>query len=175
MHNAARQWIEAALAEIGPGRVVLEIGSREVNGGIRDLFVSAPIYVGIDIEPGPGVDVVADGATYSPLVRPDRIICCEVLEHAQNAAHVVAHAWAELTHGGWLLVTAANKVRPPHSAVDGGPLRLGEFYRGVSSRRLREWLDAGLAATKTEAFRLRVEEDDAAGDIRLLAQKSPKA
>ena len=141
MHNAARQWIEAALAEIEPGRVVLEIGSREVNGGIRDLFVSAPIYVGIDIEPGPGVDVVADGATYSPLVRPDRIICCEVLEHAQNAAHVVAHAWAE---------TDARRVAPGDRGQqgaasafgsNGGPLRLGEFYRGVSSRRLREWLE----------------------------------
>ena len=39
---------------------ILEIGSYDVNGTIRNLFASEN-YVGVDLVEGPGVDVVAGG------------------------------------------------------------------------------------------------------------------
>jgi hypothetical protein len=38
------------------------------------------------------------------------------------------------------IVTTATTGRAPHSAVDGGVLRAGEFYRNVSPEELNTWL-----------------------------------
>ena len=171
MHPAAIAWVRETVADIGPGRVVIEVGSRNINGSVRGFFRGAPIYIGIDLVAGPGVDLIADGAFFAPLVRPDRVVCCEVLEHTERAGQIIANAWAELTDGGWLIVTAANEARAPHSAVDGGALRAGEFYRGVSRAILHGWLATAADLTGAKAVDLQIEEDDAAGDIRLVAQK----
>jgi hypothetical protein len=37
---------------------VLEVGSHDVYGTIRSCFGSVGDYVGIDLSPGPGVDLV---------------------------------------------------------------------------------------------------------------------
>jgi 23S rRNA G2069 N7-methylase RlmK/C1962 C5-methylase RlmI len=44
--------------ELVEGARVLEIGSYDVNGGIRHLFRGASDYVGVDLDHGPGVDRV---------------------------------------------------------------------------------------------------------------------
>jgi hypothetical protein len=43
------------------GAKVLEIGAYDVNGSVRDLFRSASSYVGVDLQEGPGVDLVGFG------------------------------------------------------------------------------------------------------------------
>jgi hypothetical protein len=64
---------------------VLEVGSKEYGStfGFRQLYL-ANDYVGVDMQPGEGVDVVADlSRTIGPL-EPNRfalVICCSVLEH----------------------------------------------------------------------------------------------
>lgn len=120
---------------------VLEIGSVNINGTVRGLFPGAD-YTGIDIVAGEGVDVVADGATYTPPDGEffDLIISTEVLEHAENAPLILANAYRLLRPGGVLILTAAGEGRRPHSAVDGGELRPGEFYRNVTRALLAAWL-----------------------------------
>lgn len=150
MHKEARQFIARMLAELPPRRAVIEIGSRDINGSIRDLFAAADSYVGIDIEDGRGVDLVADGATYQPDELVDTVVCCEALEHVSEPEAIVANAARMLAPGGVFLLTAATDPRTPHSAVDGAALREGEHYQNISEDDIRDWLTAaGFTASTT--------------------------
>ena len=141
MHTAAYDYVARWARLRGPVGHVLEVGSLDLNGNVRELWQAAS-YVGIDVVPGPGVDVVADGATYAPPVQVDVALCCEVLEHTPAAAAIVANLAKALTLGGWLVITAAGPDRAPHSAVDGAGLRPGEWYRNLTTFDLRQWLEA---------------------------------
>jgi SAM-dependent methyltransferase len=169
MHSQAREFVARCLEGIGPRQRVVEFGGRDVNGSVRDLFggTSAgeagrlPEYTSVDLRDGRGVDVAADAAEYSPGEAPDTVVCCEVLEHAENAAEIVANAHRILCPDGVLVLTAATVGRAPHGC-DGGAVG-DEFYRSVSVDELAEWL---------RPFRWhKVEVDPEAGDIRALAVK----
>ena len=138
MHAAARAFVERWVRP-DTDDPVIEIGSRNVNGGLRDLFPRAPehqTYVGIDIADGPGVDIVCDAADYVPPELVDLVLCCEVLEHAERWQAVLLAAASWLRPGGRLIVTCAGPGRPPHSAVDGGELRQGEYYWNLTTWEL---------------------------------------
>jgi hypothetical protein len=163
MHRQAFDFIAARARDLGRVGFVLEIGARNINGTVRNLF-DAERYVGLDVSPGPGVDVVASGADYVPETPADVIVCCEVLEHTEEAAAICRRSIENLAPGGVLLLTMAGTGRAPHSAIDGCDLREGEFYRNVSAANLQEWLaDADCTLT--------VGENPAAGDTYALAQK----
>lgn len=138
MHAEARDFVAQAVAGRSFASVV-EIGSRNVNGTVRDV-IDAAQYLGVDVEPGPGVDLVADGATIVLPRKCDLAVSCEVLEHTPDAEAIVANMLAMVRKGGLVLLTAACDPRAPHSATDGGPLRDGEFYRNIDADELREWL-----------------------------------
>ena len=150
MHPAAFAFVAQTVARypVRPGARVLEIGARDINGSIRAVFACIGVrYVGTDIAPGPGVDVVADGATFRlPDALADVVVCCEVLEHAPTAAEIVANTARLLCPGGRVILTAAGCGegwdRTPHSAIDGGAVREGEHYANVSEADLRAWLEA---------------------------------
>jgi hypothetical protein len=140
MHLEAAAFVALTVGRLGPFDSVLELGGRDVNGSVRPFFRETTRYVSVDIAPGPGVDVVADATTYRPKEHYDAVVCCEVLEHAEDADGFVATAWGSLNPGGLLIVTCACPPRAPHSAVDGGPLRPGEFYRNVPEEMVARWL-----------------------------------
>jgi 2-polyprenyl-3-methyl-5-hydroxy-6-metoxy-1,4-benzoquinol methylase len=91
---------------------------------------------------GPDVDAVADAGTYVPPLVPQTVVCCEVLEHAANAEQIVHQVATVLAPGGRAIFTMAGPCRMPHSGVDGGQLRAGEFYQNVTPEALRSWLRA---------------------------------
>lgn len=165
MHVAAFEFVREALeATPIPAGLVVEIGGKNVNGSIRSLF--GPSYIAIDRLAGPGVDVVADGAIYEPPEPAVCVVCCEVLEHADEARDLCRNAWRMLAPGGVFVITAAGDGRLPHSAVDGGALRPGEFYRNVTEADLRAWL---------ELFaEVRIETNPVAKDIYAVAVKRPE-
>jgi hypothetical protein len=138
MHPEAYAFVRAVLTRHAP-TAVLEIGSRDVNGGIRGLFPGAR-YLGIDVLEGPGVDVAADGGSYVPDFLPDCVVCCEVLEHTREAERIVRHMVDLVATGGLLIVTCAGPRRGAHSAFDGGPVRAGEFYQNITAAELEAWL-----------------------------------
>ena len=43
--------------ELFTGTRVLEVGSLDINGSVRPIFTDCE-YVGLDLGPGPGVDVI---------------------------------------------------------------------------------------------------------------------
>lgn len=162
MHGEAYEYVAAHRYDIEPVRRVLEIGSRDVNGSVRGLFAGTQ-YVGVDIAPGDGVDVVADGSKFRPKYKVDVVVCCEVLEHTRKAKAIVANAGVALRKGGMFVATMAGPNREPHSAVDGNALRDGEFYRNVSARTLHGWL---LAAGFTKWD---IDEQKLPSDVRCVA------
>ena len=116
---------------------VVEFGSRNVNGSARDAFPGLE-WIGVDIEDGPGVDVVADAAEFWPdQFAPCSIVCCEVLEHAANWKEIIRNAKRIADLQCVLVITCAGPGRLPHSAIDGGPLRPGEYYRNLSAAEIR--------------------------------------
>ena len=79
MHPEAYEWVRPH-ATSEPVEV-LDIGGRNINGTSRDHFPHATRFTVIDIAEGPGVDVVADAATWTPDRSYDVVVCTEVFEH----------------------------------------------------------------------------------------------
>lgn len=165
MHTAAFRAVEDFLRSVKPPQFVVEFGSRNVNGSVRPLFQRATVYVGVDVVPGQGVDVVMDAADFDHPNEADCVVCCEVLEHAANAKEIVVNAVDVLAPGGAVIVTCASDGRAPHSAVDGGPLRDGEFYENVSPLTLLAWLEGA------GAERVKVMHNKACGDAYAIGFK----
>lgn len=140
MHSAAYEFVARTLRRIGRRRRVLELGSRDVNGSARSLFVETEEYVGVDWRDGPGVDVIADAGKWRPKKARqfDCVVSTECLEHAPDGAAICRTAQAALVAGGVFILTAAGPAREPHG-VDGTPVG-GEFYANVHPADLQAWL-----------------------------------
>ncbi len=132
MHSEAFYFVKACVPE-RPG-AVLEIGSRNINGGVRRLFRNATEYVGLDICDGDEVDVVENAATYDPERLFDTVVSCEVLEHTPEWREIVANAGKLLRPGGTFILTCAGPGRRPHGA-EGGAVG-DEHYENISVEML---------------------------------------
>lgn len=145
MHREAFQFVQSQLDMLQldlPQMDVVELGAYIVNGSVRPLFPATRSYVGVDMRPGQGVDVVADAATYKPLAPVDLVVSTEMLEHSPRQALVIKNIAKMLKPGGILILTAAGVERVPHNN-DGHMNAVGdEFYRNVSESDLIKWLDA---------------------------------
>jgi hypothetical protein len=141
MHPAAFSFVAHTVKALPPREVVLEYGGRDINGSVRELF-DTDKYTSIDMVDGPGVDMVADAATYKPGPdgRPDTIVCCEVLEHTDKWRDIIKNASESLPAGGIFILTCATYPRAPHSAVDGGALQTEEYYENIDPSDLDEAL-----------------------------------
>lgn len=134
MHPEALEWVErfASTADL----TALEIGGRDINGTGRTLFPGATWTV-LDIEPGAGVSVVADAATWEPDQSYDLVLCTEVFEHTPAWRDIIATAHRALAEGGRFVATAAGPGRLPHSGWDGAAVRDGEWYENIDPADLR--------------------------------------
>ncbi|MGA9997080.1 MAG: methyltransferase domain-containing protein [Pyrinomonadaceae bacterium] len=169
MHDEAFYFIYRALYENGgmKMRSVVEIGSRNVNGSVRPLFEQiAQNYYGIDLAPGPDVDEVADAVDWRPAERVDCIVCCEVLEHAPDVEGVVRMISESLEKKGVLLMTCATDPRPPHSAYDGGVVRIGEYYQNVAPEIFHDFCSAHDLKILHQEIHLK------RGDLYVVAEKT---
>ena len=141
MHVEASSYVADQVQTLDLRGDVLELGGRNINGGVRTL-IPHDRWLSVDITPGPDVDLVADAATLNLSDRFDVVVCTEVLEHTASAPEIVATAARHLNNGGYFVATMAGPDRARHSAVDGGVLQPGEFYRNVDPAELDSWLDA---------------------------------
>jgi SAM-dependent methyltransferase len=97
---------------------VLELGSRDVNGSIRPAFTDVarfPEYVGLDIEPGSGVDI--QGVSHHLPFHAGYfgvVVTCEMLEHDPAFWITFAECQRVLRVGGWLLMTTRAFGFPRH-------------------------------------------------------------
>lgn len=139
----ARQLDASCLDLTAPWRV-LDLGGRDINGGIRDLLPHAK-WMGVDIESGPGVELLWDCTQPWPnpnMPRFDMVVCTEVLEHVEKWAAILRTASQALEPGGpeALFVTCASTGRRPHGASGAMDPAPGEWYENVSPAALRDAL-----------------------------------
>ncbi len=112
MHDAVMQFgCKHLTAGVLRGRRVLEIGSMDVNGSLRSHVEShGPLdYVGVDLRPGPGVDVVCSAGALVELFGEgcaDIVISTEMLEHAEDWRAAILAMKGVLVTGGDILLTA---------------------------------------------------------------------
>ena len=119
MTSGCHVWVRDRLQrEAAIAGDVLEVGSRDVNGSIRDLFLDRRRfgkYVGVDIVEGPGVDIMASGHR---LPFDDRqfgvVVILEMLEHDAAFWLTLAECWRILRPGGWLIATTRAFGFPRH-------------------------------------------------------------
>lgn len=94
---------------------ILEIGSLDVNGSVRQFFPEAQSYTGVDLGPGRGVDVV--GRFHEFPWEPesfDVVVSTEALEHDSAWSETLAAAYEILLPGGLILLTWASPGRGVH-------------------------------------------------------------
>ena len=125
---------------------VLEVGSFDVNGTIRDIL---PVTVGTDMRAGPGVDVVLSAYSlveHFGLESFDCVVSADALEHIEDWKTAMEQMWMVLKRGGVMLLTMANQDKGRHAYPDdywrfpkddfkrlfGSNEIVGEFYGGPS-------------------------------------------
>jgi len=123
------RWLsEVVLRELPETYSVVEIGSLNVNGSARDVLgPGSSSWLGYNLSPGPGVDVVG---RFEPKQTDsfDIIVCCECLEHdpefwkAVNDMHASASASSANGRAGLLCITTPTIMVPYHNYD-------GDFYR----------------------------------------------
>jgi hypothetical protein len=116
MHREVKQFVREVKSRYPSyfkRKKVLEVGSQDINGSVRRFF-SRCDYLGIDLGPGKGVDMIAHA---TDLVHPnyyDVVISTEALEHDKNWKASVAQMWENLKPGGLLIITCASVTRAEH-------------------------------------------------------------
>lgn len=131
---------------------VLDVGSLDINGNNRFLFDSSS-YLGIDIGPGPNVDVVAVAHEFNdPDGSYDVIVSTECFEHDMHYDKSIRNIVRLLASGGLFLFTCATTGRPEHGTrrSDGGvnaPLLASQnddwadYYKNLTEQDIRNVID----------------------------------
>lgn len=123
MHDSVREFVYDVIdaqRETLAGCRVLEMGSLNVNGSVRDLFAEvAHGYLGIDGQLGPGVDLqcFSWGTPFRDETF-DVVVSTEMLEHDAKPALTFKEANRVLPKGGHLIVTARGPGFPEHDYPD---------------------------------------------------------
>ncbi len=93
---------------------VLEIGSWDTNGSVRNSFKECK-YIGVDIASGPGVDIVGQGQDLKfDNAFFDTVISCECFEHNPYWKETFNNMVRMLKPGGLCIVTCATLGRKEH-------------------------------------------------------------
>lgn len=99
---------------------VVDIGSYDINGNYRGLFKGE--YIGVDIIPGPNVDILMDSDEWKQLKDADTVICGQTIEHVADIPKLMASIFNVLKPGGLLCMIA-----PSQGEGQDYPIWVGNF------------------------------------------------
>lgn len=108
---------------------VLDVGSLDINGSLKPIFMEAGAtsYTGIDIRPGPGVDIVMNAHNLLFADNSyDIVVSGEMLEHDSHFWQTAMQIGRVLKPGGWFVLSARGNGFPLHLHPD-------DFYRFMPS------------------------------------------
>jgi len=151
------QLTKALFPEMFEKRKILEIGSLDVGGTVRGFFSQCD-YTGLDIDEGPGVDLVCEGQKYAaPDESFDVVISCEVMEHNPYWPDTIRNMIRLLNYGGLMIMSCATVGRPEHGTTRSSPGsspftvdRGWNYYRNLTGRTIRKNVD--LTSLRQRAF-----------------------
>jgi len=134
-------------AHFNSGRVI-EMGSLDINGSVRGRFNAAE-YVGVDLEAGPGVDLVCSGHEVDlPAGSFDCAISLECFEHNPFWAETFLNMLRLTRDDGLVLMTCATTGRrehgTPRSSPESSPFTVARgwsYYRNLTERNFVERVD----------------------------------
>jgi len=113
---------------------VLDVGSLDINGNNRYLFENYE-YTGIDVGPGPNVDIVCGGDEFKPGKQYDVVISTECMEHNIDWRETMVNMIQLLSRGGLLIMTMAGHDRPEHgtrgTSPDSSPYT-NDYYKNLT-------------------------------------------
>ncbi len=144
MHKQVLDWVSSSFFgwKKSEDKIkILEFGSLDINGSVRSILQQySEVYIGVDLQEGPGVDVVQSATFYETDQKFDIVVCCEVFEHAQDWRDIISNSHKLLVDGGLYIATIAVEGRMPHSAIDEQPIREWEYYANVGAWELKRKL-----------------------------------
>ena len=121
---------------------ILEVGSLNINGSFRELVDNSRQYIGIDVGPGPGVDVVVPGQNYDGSSNYfDIVVSSECFEHNPYWLETFFNMIRMCRPGGLVLMSCATTDRPEHGTSRTSPrdspltLQKGwDYYRNLTEK-----------------------------------------
>lgn len=116
---------------------ILDIGSRDVNGSLRSVKPEAAAYLGVDLQPGPGVELVLQDPHHLPLddQSVDIVVSTSCLEHDPLFWLTFGEMLRVLKPGGILYINA-----PSNGGYHGYPFDHWRFYPDAG-RALVQWAE----------------------------------
>lgn len=141
-HPEQRVFIQEVKAKFGSSfhaKKVLEVGSLNINGTVRDYFTECD-YTGIDLGEGPGVDIVSSGHNFlDPDSSYDTVISCECFEHNPFWYDTFINMHRLCKSSGLIIMTCATTGRAEHgthtSNPQDSPLTIAQgwtYYRNLT-------------------------------------------
>ena len=86
---------------------ILDIGSYDLHGyNARQIFDKGWVYKGVDIAPGPNVDMVVSTSSLEPIGQFDVVISLNTMEHVENPFTLFSFAVNNLRPGGYMFIMA---------------------------------------------------------------------
>jgi len=124
-HSTQKEFIVACIARhdqlIKSSVRILEVGSQNINGAIRDYFPesSQKHWVGLDIGNGPGVDFTIPGELIQVSNGwADIAFSTECFEHARQWKEIFLNMIRITREGGLIILTFAGEGRAAHGTID---------------------------------------------------------
>lgn len=120
---------------------VLEVGSLDINGSVRDLFTACD-YTGVDLQEGPGVDLACPGHLLAlPSGHFDTVISAECFEHNPFWRETLANMLRMTRPGGLVAISCATTGRKEHGTTrtnpDASPFTVQakwDYYKNLTAR-----------------------------------------
>ena len=132
-----------------PNARILEIGSQDVNGTLRDHAPASTHYVGVDMEAGAGVDIVVKAGSPLPMADEsyDLILASSVFEHDAAFWVTFVEMCRKVRKGGYVYINA-----PSNGTFHRYPEDHWRFYPDSGYALARWATSVGQEMTLVESF-----------------------
>jgi SAM-dependent methyltransferase len=130
-------------------RTIVELGSQDVNGTLRDHCPFSACYIGLDVAPAKGVDVVIDPNRPLPIASDsvDAVVTSSAFEHDPCFWETFLELIRILRPGGLLYVNV-----PSNAAFHRFPVDCWRFYPDAGVALVQWAARRGLSVELMESF-----------------------
>jgi hypothetical protein len=131
----------------GTANRILEVGSQDINGSIRDFFKQATNYIGLDIGMAKGVDWTIPGELVElPDKWADISISTECFEHTASWPEILINMIRITKEDGLIILTMAGDGRGTHGTIDsdeGSSPFTTSYYKNIGVDEMTEKIKFG--------------------------------